>query len=634
MNKNDSIDIKSMECFFKPESIAIIGASQNLLKLNSKPLAALLKKNYSGDIYPINPRYTEIEGIPCYPSILDVSGDIDMVIAGLPSNLILDVINQCVQKNVKCVVVFSGGFAETGLEGQALQDKIAEIAIANNIKIIGPNCFGFVYMRNAVMATFLSLVEDAIYPKSFGFVTQSGLLGILAYYVGSLQGIGLGCFASVGNELNTDFSDFTAYLIHDEETKIVGGYLERIKNVNKFRSMAEAALDKQKPLLLIKAGSSKDGKRAATHHTASDTGDDKVFDGFFKQMGIIRIDHINDLWPFIKIHSSGRIPKGRNVSIITGSGGTGIMMADRCEKVGLRVPEIKGKTLNQLEQALPFFASGRNPVDMTTAPVNDVNMMPNCLRAVVNDDNIDIVLICAFGNIENKAYMQKALDDLVDIYKSTDKPIVLCMDPNYIHPEIMETLKEAGVPVIGDEMQVINALASLLWYRKKLLQRNNPAGHEVVIRSCGEPKKPLVPQDNLNGCRYEQLLSDYKIPVANEESSAGLEASVKAVNDPVFGYVLKFSFSGILANALGDVSCRVAPINYEDSKEMVKEIKGYQALQKEYDMDAIADVIYKISRLVEDYEGEIKELTLSLVIDKNSATVKDADIITNELEEK
>ena len=635
MNYKADFDLDGMGCFFNPKSIAIVGASTDMLKLNSKPLAALLKKKYSGKLYPINPRYDEIEGVKCYSSILEVSEDIDMVVVGLPHNMILDVINQCVYKNVKSVIIFSGGFAETGEEGRILQDQITKIADENNIKVLGPNCFGFMSMRNSIMATFVNPIEDELSLKPFGFITQSGLMGILAYVIGSQQGIGLNCFASVGNELNTDFSDFASYLIHDKEIKVVGGYLEEIKNVKKFRAMAKTALEHKKPLLLIKAGSSKDGKRAAYYHTASKTGDDKVYEGLFKQLGVIRMDNINDFWPLIKIHAAGRVPKGRNVAIITGSGGTGILLADLCEKLGLNIPEIEGETLQQLSKVMPFFASGRNPVDMTTAPVNDVNMMPNCLRTVVNSENIDIVLVCTFGNIESEAYMRKAFGDLIDIYKSTEKTIVLCMDPKYLHPEVMKMLEDAGVPVVSDEYQVVRAIAKLAWYWEKQLLISEQDDFCRSIKFVGKRKDFDEIKKRIFSCQSEKLLSDLDIDNSlGEEPITEIDSKIKIINNPAFGYILNFSLGGIIAESLGLESNRILPINHADSKEIINEVMGYRALKREYCINEIAEVIYKVSKIFEENSDEIDELNISMSINRNSVKINKVDMVNIKQEDR
>jgi acetyltransferase len=218
---------KDVSTFFNPGSIAIIGASANLGKLGGRPVAALLRKGYAGTIYPINPRYEKVGGLPCYPSIADVPDDVDLAIIAVPIGETLDALEQCARKKVRAAVVFTAGFAEVGAEGRALQQAISDLARRSGMRILGPNCLGLVSFHNGVMASFTDIAELDIGPAgSLGFVTQSGAYGEKTVLQAVQDGVGFSCFISVGNEADLQMADFLYYLSGDGQTRLMGAYLE------------------------------------------------------------------------------------------------------------------------------------------------------------------------------------------------------------------------------------------------------------------------------------------------------------------------------------------------------------------------------------------------------------------------
>ncbi|MBN1474169.1 MAG: CoA-binding protein, partial [Syntrophaceae bacterium] len=387
--KTGSCDLSSLDYFFNPSSIALIGVSKDIRRPSGRSLNALLKWNYPGKLYPINPNHTEIHNLSCYATLLDVPGEVDMVIISVPAPAVMAALEQCAQKKVKAVVLFTSGFAEIGAEGKALQDEITRLSRKNNLRILGPNCVGLVNLSNAVMASFANIVDlKPVYPMTLGFVTQSGAFGTLIFAHAVAAGVGFSSFVSVGNEADTEFADFLYYLLTTEKTKVVGGYLEGAKNGVKLRKAAKEALKLKKPILIMKVGRTGAGARAASSHTGSLAGDDKIYDAFFRQMGIIRIETLAELTSFVIAHRGGRLPQGNNIGILSISGGAGVLMADKCEALGLNVPEFTGETRRTLEKYLPPFGSAKNPVDLTAAAVAQPEMLGKCLRALVADENI------------------------------------------------------------------------------------------------------------------------------------------------------------------------------------------------------------------------------------------------------
>jgi len=707
--KTGSCDLSSLDAFFKPSSIALIGVSKDIRRPSGRSLNALLKWNYPGKLYPINPNHTEIHDLPCYPALPDVPGEVDMVIISVPAPAVMAALEQCAQKKVKAVVLFTSGFAEIGAEGKALQDEITRLSQKNNLRILGPNCVGLVNLSNAVMASFANIVDlKPVYPMTLGFVTQSGAFGTLIFAHAVAAGVGFSSFVSVGNEADTEFADFLYYLLTTEKTKVVGGYLEGAKNGVKLRKAAKEALKLKKPILIMKVGRTGAGARAASSHTGSLAGDDKIYDAFFRQMGIIRIETLAELTSFVIVHRGGRLPQGNNIGILSISGGAGVLMADKCEALGLNVPEFTGETRRALEKYLPSFGSAKNPVDLTAAAVAQPEMLGKCLRALVADENIHMVSV-AMGFMPHSAPV--LAHDLIEIYRSTTKPIALTtynISESEIVAKAIKSIEEAGMPVLRDHLHSVHALANLAWYAGKLRRFAEIKTQRQVISPKPGIEKLIKKPTALSEYEAKKILAAYGIPVTREKlaktadqaiklarkigypvamkiSSAqimhkteaggilldiktdaqvraafkkiiasakkympqadiqgvlvqemlagGTEAIVGTIDDPVFGPCVMFGLGGVFVEALKDVSFRVAPVSRADAEEMVREIKGYSVLRglrgkPPADMEALIDVILKVSRLAYDHKNIIKEMDINpLIIFEKGAKVADALII-------
>ena len=531
----------NIEYFFHPSSIAIIGASTNLAKLSGRPIAALLKKKFAGKIYPINPRYSEIEGLTCYPSVAAVPGEIDLAVISVPLEGTLDALKQCAGKGVKAAVVFTSGFAEVGGEGNKLQEAISDLARQSGMRILGPNCLGLVDFRNSVMASFSdTMVLDIGTSGTLGFVTQSGAFGERAVFQAVQDGIGFSAFVSVGNEADLQFSDFLAYLAETEGTELLGVYLEGAKDGRKFRQAAEAALRAGKPILIKKVGKTKAGSRAAASHTGSLAGNDRIYDAFFRQMGIIRINELRELTFFAQAYQTGRIPNGRNVGILTDSGGPGVEMADRCEEFGLVVPELTGITRDRIQACLPFYGSARNPVDMTAAVMTDQKLYGECLRALFEDDTIDIVFAPGF-------FMEYAdpglVEEILSIYRSSTKPLVffpVWLDSSPEAGEMIAKVRKEGIPMIAEATDAARTMAYLAWYGEK--RRKAVLNHGACsprAEAVEQARKILGTSEVLTEYEAKKVLASFGIPVSREEMASSADEAVAAARRIGFPVALK-----------------------------------------------------------------------------------------------
>ena len=574
MQHGDATSVTSgIEYFFNPRSIAIVGASGDKRKVGGRPLAALIDRGYAGKIFPINPGYEELAGKKCYPSILDVPDDIDMAIVSVPAAAVLEVLEQCATKHVRAAVVFSAGFGEVGAAGEVEQEKIRMLSRASGMRILGPNCFGLMNVRNAVMATFAHELEmKCDSPRTLSLVAQSGAVGSRMFEDATKAGVGCTSFTSVGNEADAEFSDIIDYLLDDPDTKIIGAYLEGAKDGAKLKQVAEKALRLQKPLLIIKVGRTRAGSRAASSHTGSLAGSDEIYDAFFRQMGIVRIEHPDEMTAFAILHRDGRDYSGGRVAILTGSGGHGVMLADKCESVGLPVPEIGGHTRAQLERSLPAFGSGKNPIDLTAAANGKPEMPSGCLRALAADkENIDVILTMPFFQWERSNDLAQ---EFVDIYRSTSKPIVLMAHDRPDSDEAaarFALVQSAGMPVLYDQFLAAQALAKLSWYQRKAKRgRVGDAGPKAPAPAArAEVRERLGDAAPLSEFGCKQLLKKYGIAVTREELATSADEAVGLAANLGYPVALKVQSAQILHKT----EARVIQLNLSSDQEVRRAYK-------------------------------------------------------------
>ena len=322
-----------LDYLFNPASIAVVGASRDPKKVGHAVLNNLIKFNFKGRLYPINPSADEILGIKAYPSVSKTGENIDIVVISIPAKGVPEALIDCASANVKGAVILTAGFREVGHEGRRLEDEIMKIAKDNNIRVLGPNCLGVINTGNNMNATFAA---DMLHSGRTAFFSQSGALGVAIMDWAIGNNFGFSKFISLGNKADLSEIDFTEYFITDDETDIVLGYIEDVVDGKKFMEIAKKAT-KVKPVILIKSGGTEAGARAASSHTGALAGSDAAFNAVFKQTGIIRAHGIQDLIETAIAFSGRKLPQGNRLLIITNAGGPGILAADMSEKLGIQL---------------------------------------------------------------------------------------------------------------------------------------------------------------------------------------------------------------------------------------------------------------------------------------------------------
>jgi len=439
--------IKNLEYFFKPRSIAILGASADLNKLSGRPLAYMKRFGYPGKIYPINPKYDEIAGIKCYPGLNDVPGDIDILMVIVPTKYVLPNLEKGLRKGVKAAIVISGGFSEIGGEGQKSQQELTDFAKKTGMLIYGPNTNGFISIVNRTVATFSQSVEviKEMVPGNTGLITQSGAFGATIFDRAMKVGLGMSHWAATGNEADLEFCDFLDYMVDDPQTKVIAGFLAGVEDGQKLIRGLDRAVEKGKPVIILKVGGTEASQRAAQSHTGAIVGSAESYDAIFKQKGVIIARDVPDLIDYsMALSSTDTYPRGKRVGIMTESGGGGILLTERCTEFGMTVPEVKESTAEKLKKVVPAFGSIENPIDLTGQTLSVPGLIKDATEVMMKVDDFDIVVPFLLMSKATAEIRATGLTDIMRDYKG-DKTMVVCWPEG--PEEWVKHLKDSGIHV-------------------------------------------------------------------------------------------------------------------------------------------------------------------------------------------
>lgn len=548
---NENVSAKDeLHSFFYPQSVAVLGASENPKKLGNIQVKALLDGGFQGDIFPIHPTSNAIHGVKCYSSLQAVSHAVDLVIFCLSAHQIQQGLEQCVEKKVKAAIIFASGFSETGESGEKQQKQIADYAKKHGLRLLGPNCVGLVNTLNGLVGTFSPAVMS--YPlseqRAVGYVSQSGAFGVLTYMAAAQHGLTFNYFVSVGNEMDTSFEDVVEYMVHEKQTKVISGYLEGAKKPKKLRGLAYEALEKGKPIIVMKAGRGTAGKRAAASHTGSLAGSNDIYDAFFKQTGMIRANDYDEIISFSKLFLSGKLPTGRNTVIITSSGGRGINEADRCEANGLLIPKLNEETQRKIKQVIPSFASAANPIDLTAAAsVSAPELFTAPLKALMEDPDVDNIILTEFPLFWDEE--TKELQEFVEMCKNTNKFVFVSTFPleGMSIPKGQQYMVDHGVPVIPGNLQAISALAKLVEYSEKYRAYQKESVRERASIQKKENVAYLLQENQiLSEWDASKVLQAYEIPTTKKSLATTVDEAVQQANSIGYPVVLKIDSKDIL----------------------------------------------------------------------------------------
>lgn len=492
-----------------PRSIALVGASGDRTKVGAMPLHFLQKYQYQGRIYPVNPGYTEINGLRCYASVTEIPDEIDLMVVTVGASQVQPLIESLPPGKVKSALVLTSGYAEVGEEGRRRQQELVRAARSRGIRLCGPNSVGVVNLFEAVVPCISQAFDAVFSPGPVAFVTQSGALGTAVIALARQAGIHLGYFISTGNEADLDFTDFCEYFIDDPNVRVIAGYLEGVRDGRKFAACARRALAAGKPVVLLKVGRSEVGKAAAQSHTGSLAGSAELYQHVFDRCGVVQVHSIEAMLDVLKILSAWNgAAIGPRIAVLTHSGGTGVLLSDVCTDHGLTLPPASAALKAELQKSLPPYAALTNPVDMTANVIFKADVMVGCLETALRSGEYDTGILSV--NLMWRIADQLA-DHLIGLRERQERPFAV----NWIGvPEAQAIrLQAAGVPVYSDPARCVQAVAAAIRWagaREAALAATSPG-----LAATTPPLDPAAPAPLPASYRERAaLLERYGLPLA------------------------------------------------------------------------------------------------------------------------
>ena len=535
--------MKDLTKMFKPESVAVIGASNTPGKVGYIIVDNLINDGFEGEIYPVNPKGGEILGKKAYANIKDIEGKVDLVIITIPSPFVNTAVKECGEVGIENMVVITAGFKEVGEEGAKLEAELTALGEEYGINIIGPNSLGITDSHTPLNGSFSQMMPPT---GNIAFISQSGAMMVAIIDWSVTSGIGFSKVISLGNKAGVTEIELLQYLAEDDETNVIICYLESISDDEDFvRTMRETAA--KKPIIILKSGSSSAGAAAASSHTGALAGSDLAFDTAFHQSGIMRVETMAELFDLGLAFSKAPLPKGDNVAIITNAGGGGVLTVDAMEKAGLNLVQFDEETTAKLKECVTDEGSAKNPIDVLgDAPVSRYK---ESLELVLGYDDVDslIIMVCPTASADPDGIAQAILEER----KEFDKPIIVVNMGGPSFEAANEALRANGVPTYVFPETAVTALEAMTRYAK-LEERV----YDDVIEKVDDVDKDAVKaifdkvvadgRDTLLGSEAYAVAEAYGISAAPIKLSTSADEAAELAEEMEFPVVLKIASDKIL----------------------------------------------------------------------------------------
>ncbi len=512
-----------------PEKVVVVGASNDPTRIGGRPISYMLKNNFEGSIYPVNPKYENIQGIKSYSSIDQIPSDIDYVVIAVKASLVSQQLKIASKKGAKTALIFSSGFSEVGNDGKKIQEELFEIRKKTGLRIIGPNCLGIFNSHKNFFPTFSAAFERAKpNPGGVAIVSQSGAYAAHIYMVCHSRGINVGHWITSGNEVDLEVAEIIKVMSEDDHVSTILAYVESIKDGQLMIDALETARDNKKPVIITKVGSSEIGAEAAMSHTASLAGEDSIYDAIFKQYGAFRVSSTEEMCD-VAIAVQPRIfPTGKKLGIVTVSGGAGILMADTADNEGLDVYPMPIEAQKSMKEIIPF-SSPKNPVDTTAQFFNDLSVIPKFTRTMLDIGGYDGIIgfwTSVAGNPTLGKPLLKYLKDTMKDYK--DK---LFMHVLLASEEMRREYESNGFPTFTDPSRAVVAMKSAMFFGESFLNKKT----KISYTNFEGNKHSNLPK-TFNEKEIKTFLKGMDIPVVEDivvKTKKEAVEEFKKINKPV-----------------------------------------------------------------------------------------------------
>ena len=525
----------SIHNMLNPRSIAVVGASPRMA-YGGRMLAAALKASARVNVYPVNPRYEEVQGVQCYPSVTSLPETPDVVCVVVSSEQVLDVLNESHQKGTKAAVVISAGFSERGTqEGRDLQAQVAAFARESGLRISGPNCLGLANVKDDIWVSASSRGAEGL-GGSVGLVCQSGASAFGPFLNRAIDsGIGLSYIISTGNEADLDFSDFVRYLLDDDDTKVIAGFVEGFKDAKKFIEVAKLAAERGKPIILIKIGRSELGAKAAQSHTAALTGLDALYDAALTQYGVIRVSDYDELLEVANLLSNSPAPAAKGLAVVSHSGGISSLTADMCGQIGLDLPVLNDAARDGINGVLKGFGWASNPSDVTGFANSD--SFPEIMQLMANDPAMGTLVVASSGG-DSQATQVIAQRDLVK-----EMPLAFLWTGSRRETDGLDMLKKASIPVFYTPNRLASGIRSLIDYHDWLGHRGTSGFPETTAINAEQQaeatKLAATSGIALSEHHSKGLIAKWGVPITRESLVQNADDAVAAAGEIGYPVAMK-----------------------------------------------------------------------------------------------
>ena len=526
----------NIHALFAPKTVAVIGASTAPGKVGYTVVANMLEAGYSGTLIPVNPKADEILGLPVTKNIKDLPEGLDLAVIVVPVAAVLPAMDALIERKVRAVIIITAGFKEVGKEGYALEQRLIELCTEHEIAMVGPNCLGLISTQDHNNASFA-----AGYPAegSIAFFSQSGALctAILDWALG--ENIGFSKFVSLGNKAVINEANMLEYLRTDPNTSVILGYIENVEHGADFIEQA-AKVTREKPVIMIKSGTTAAGAKAASSHTGAIAGSDQAYSAAFRKTGVIRAADMATLFDLAQAFSTQPLPEGPGLCIVTNSGGPGILAADATEKSSLNMARLSNSTIDRLKEFLPPYASLYNPVDLIgDAPAERYR---KTLEVVVEDPQVHSILVLLTPTAS--AEIMETAEAIIDVAKTTKKPIFVNYMGGMRTRPGQKRLTEAGIPCSIYPEPLIASIETMYNY---YLWRQTPAQEYPAIKRNRQKARLVINEARSKGAtevvefQAQEVLRAYNLPTPNTALARSSDEAVAAAEKIGYPVVLKIA---------------------------------------------------------------------------------------------
>ncbi len=570
------MSVENLDRVFKPKSIAVIGASNKLGTPGYNIFRNLIGSGYEGVVFPVHPSNESIQGVQAYKNVQDIPKIADLAIIATPSKIVPDVVEQCGKKGIKGFVIISAGFKEIGKKGIELEQTLLDIRKKYNLRIIGPNCVGFILPFLNLNATF---ARSMPLKGNIALFSQSGAICGAILDWAAASNVGFSSFVSVGSMLDIDFGDLIDYFGMDIHTRSIVLYIESITNARKFMSAARS-FARTKPIIVIKSGRFKEGAKAASSHTGAMAGEDSIYDAAFKRAGIVRVKHITDLFNCSSILAKQPRPTGPNIVIVTNAGGPGVLATDAVIEQGGKIAQLSKETLEKLNDFLPSHWSKGNPVDIIGDSNEDIYQ--RTIEVCLEDKNVDGLLTICVPQVV--ADPRKLADRLIYISKKSVKPIMVSFPGEESVYHARQILNRNNVPAYPNPEEAVESYMYLYHYARNLeLLYETPEELDVIqLPSDKEKLKNIITnaigekRSLLNEIESKEFIEKYGIQTTKPIFAKNESDVVKTAKKIGYPVVMKIHSEDISHKS--DSGGVILDIQCEEDlkssfKEMIKNVK-------------------------------------------------------------